>query len=169
LLALSLASGAAMIFLAATLYGVGKTFFWPTTLGVVSEQFPKGGALTLNAMGGVGMLGVGVLGAMLLGNFQDKTIDATLASRDAAIHQQVTVNKRALLGTYHAIDETKVSAADPRARALVKDVQDGSKKIALKQVAVLPVIMLAGYLILLGYFKSRGGYRAVPIGNETRS
>jgi len=46
---------AGMIFLAATCYGLGKSFFWPTTLGVVSEQFPKGGALTLNAIAGVGM------------------------------------------------------------------------------------------------------------------
>ena len=59
LVALSAAQAAVMIILAATLYAVGKTFFWPTTLGVVAEQFPKGGALTLNAMGGVGMLGVG--------------------------------------------------------------------------------------------------------------
>jgi hypothetical protein len=35
------------VFLAATIYGVGKTFFWPTMLGVVSERCPKGGALTL--------------------------------------------------------------------------------------------------------------------------
>jgi fucose permease len=36
-----------MILAAATLYGFGKTFFWPTMLGVAAEQFPKGGALTL--------------------------------------------------------------------------------------------------------------------------
>ena len=35
--------------LAATVYGFGKTFLWPTMLGVVSERFPKGGALTLGA------------------------------------------------------------------------------------------------------------------------
>ena len=33
-----------MLFAAATLYAVGKTFFWPTTLGIVSEQYPRGGA-----------------------------------------------------------------------------------------------------------------------------
>jgi hypothetical protein len=27
-----------MIFVAATLYAVGKSFFWPTMLGVVAEQ-----------------------------------------------------------------------------------------------------------------------------------
>ena len=30
-----------MLFLAATLYGLGKSFFWPTTLGTVSEQYPR--------------------------------------------------------------------------------------------------------------------------------
>lgn len=50
------------LFAAATLYGVGKTFFWPTTLGVVSEQYPKGGALLLNAISGVGMISIGTLG-----------------------------------------------------------------------------------------------------------
>ena len=66
LVLLSKASGIAIL-LAATVYGFGKTFFWPTMLGVVAEQFPKGGALTLNTMGGVGMLAVGVLGSPLLG------------------------------------------------------------------------------------------------------
>ncbi len=28
---------------AATVYGVGKTFLWPTMLGVVAERFPRGG------------------------------------------------------------------------------------------------------------------------------
>ena len=59
---LSTATELNMIFVFATLYGFGKTFFWPTTLGVVSEQCPKGGALTLNAIAGIGMLAVGILG-----------------------------------------------------------------------------------------------------------
>src|SRR5207245_1336730 len=67
LVSLSAATTGVVVFLAATLYGVGKTFFWPTTLGVVSEQFPRGGALTLNAMGGMGMIAVGVLGGPFLG------------------------------------------------------------------------------------------------------
>jgi hypothetical protein len=36
------------IFLMATLYGVGKAIFLAERLGVVSGQFPKGGALTPN-------------------------------------------------------------------------------------------------------------------------
>jgi MFS family permease len=45
-------------FAAATLFGVGKTFFWPVMLGMTAELFPKGGALLLAIMGGTGNLAV---------------------------------------------------------------------------------------------------------------
>jgi MFS family permease len=45
---------------AATTFAVGKTYFWPTMLGVTSEQFPRGGALLISLMGGAGMLSVAV-------------------------------------------------------------------------------------------------------------
>jgi MFS family permease len=56
---------------AATVYGIGKTFYWPTMLGVISERFPKGGALALGFSGGVGMLSAGLLGGPGIGYFQD--------------------------------------------------------------------------------------------------
>jgi hypothetical protein len=59
------------IFAAATIYGIGKTFFWPTMLGVVGERFPKGGALTMGTIGGIGMLSAGLLGAPGIGYKQD--------------------------------------------------------------------------------------------------
>lgn len=48
-------------FAAATIFGIGKTYFWPTMLGITSELFPKGGALLMNLMGGVGMLAIAVV------------------------------------------------------------------------------------------------------------
>src|SRR5207237_7897648 len=60
-----------MCIIAATIYGFGKTYYWPTMLGVVSERFPRGGALTLGAMGGVGMLSAGLLGTPGIGYKQD--------------------------------------------------------------------------------------------------
>ena len=50
------ATTVAMCITAATVYACGKTFLWPTMLAVVSEQFPKGGAITIGAIGGAGML-----------------------------------------------------------------------------------------------------------------
>lgn len=43
---------------AATIFGIGKTFLWPTMIGVTAEQFPRGGALVLSIIGAVGMLSV---------------------------------------------------------------------------------------------------------------
>jgi hypothetical protein len=64
-------SGLWMCLAAVTVYGFGKTFFWPTMLAVVSERFPKGGAVTLGTIGGIGMLSAGFLGGPGIGFKQD--------------------------------------------------------------------------------------------------
>ena len=56
LFSLSNVSTPMQAFAAATIYGIGKTYFWPTMLGVCSELFPKGGALLLAILGGTGNL-----------------------------------------------------------------------------------------------------------------
>jgi hypothetical protein len=62
-------TGAVVALTAATIFGIGKTFLWPTMIGVTSELFPRGGPLLLSLMGGAGMLSVGlvlpVMGAMM--------------------------------------------------------------------------------------------------------
>jgi hypothetical protein len=66
----------AAILIPATIYGVGKTFFWPTMLGVVGERFPKAGALGLGAVGGIGMLSAGMLGGPGIGYTHDVNMSA---------------------------------------------------------------------------------------------
>jgi hypothetical protein len=164
LFALAGATSVAGIFACATIYAVGKTFFWPTMLGVVAEQFPKGGALTLNATGGVGMLGVGVLGAMLMGNFQDRAMDRTLIEQAPAIHRQIMVQKEGLLGTYQAVDETRVKALPAEQQAVVGTVGEQAKRSALRAIVVLPLLMLGFYIGLALWFRFKGGYRPVAAG-----
>jgi fucose permease len=53
-------SSAPVALLAATVFGVGKTFLWPTMIGITAEQFPRGGALLMSLMGGGGFLSVAV-------------------------------------------------------------------------------------------------------------
>lgn len=50
-----------MLFVAATVFAVGVTFFWPTMLGFVAEYLPETGALGLSIMGGAGMLSVSIV------------------------------------------------------------------------------------------------------------
>ncbi len=71
LLGLPAVTTTALWVLAVTVYGVGKTFYWPTMLGVVSERFPKAGALALGLSGGIGMLSAGLLGGPCIGYKQD--------------------------------------------------------------------------------------------------
>src|SRR5204862_5192023 len=55
---LSYATNGLIAFAAATVFGVGITYYWPTMLGVTAERFPKGGALLLGLMGCVGNLAI---------------------------------------------------------------------------------------------------------------
>ena len=82
------ADGAVMCVFAATIYGIGKTFLWPTMLGVVSEQFPKGGAITIGAIGGVGMLSAGLLGGPGIGFLQDNNASAALRESDKDVYER---------------------------------------------------------------------------------
>lgn len=157
---LSKANGVAIL-AAATLYGFGKTFFWPTMLGVVSEQFPKGGALTLNTTGGVGMLAVGVIGAALLGNIQDKETARDLKAENPALFNQVVgETKQSVFGTYLPLDTQKVAALPKEELGMIEGLQVVAKKNALLTVAIFPCIMLACYLALIVYFQTQGGYKA---------
>jgi MFS family permease len=153
-----------MVFLAATCYGFGKTFFWPTTLGVVSEQFPRGGALTLNAIAGVGMISVGVLGNPLLGTIQDHFLDRTLAKQNPALHAKVAGAPQSKFGlTYQPLDNEKIAAVSEAEQAEVTRVHTANNQATLAKVAVLPTGMFLCYVGLLLYFKSRGGYRQVQM------
>lgn len=49
-----------MLYLAAIVFGMGVTFFWPTMLGFVNTYLPETGALGLNLMGGAGMFAVSI-------------------------------------------------------------------------------------------------------------
>ncbi len=153
-----------IILVAATVYGMGKAFFWPTMLGVASEQCPRGGAVVLNCIGGVGMLGLSV-GMVFLGNVQDQNIDKRLLILDDTDHTSLhstylTDEKDSIFGHYRALDQMKLADAPEADKTAVAEVQVLAKKHALMVAAIFPTIMLVSYLGLLIYFRTRGGYRA---------
>ena len=161
-------SSGVMILAAATIYGLGKTFFWPTMLGVVAERFPKGGALTLNITGGLGMIAAGVIGAGILGFIQDSSIEKGIKMYDATnntslSNNYVTVEKTSVFGDYRAIDQQKISAASANELATITSVQQNAKKEALQNIVIFPVIMFISYMALILYFKRKGGYHAVVL------
>ncbi len=161
---LSAASGLVSIFAAATLYGCGKSFFWPTTLGVVSEQTPKGGALTLNAIAGIGMLAVGIVGGPAIGAIQETAAkDAITQSLGADTYQKVSKQANYFLGDYSAVDEAKVAAQPAEAAAKIQQAIDGSRQGSLRTIALFPAVMLLAYLGLIVWFRRKGGYKPITL------
>lgn len=58
LVALSVANSPLMGFLAATIWGVGVCYMWPTMLAAVSERFPRSGSLGMGLIGTAGSLSI---------------------------------------------------------------------------------------------------------------
>jgi hypothetical protein len=160
-----------MLFLAATLYGVGKTFFWPTTLGLVSEQYPRGGALLLNAIAGVGMIAVGTIGSTAIGTLQDNDYNVAVQEAAPELHATLAAKKEGLFSEYEYVDMSKLAEAgvDEGQEKQLKQLESRTKQHVLTRIAVLPAIMCVCYLALIVYFISRGGYKAeVLVGHAAR-
>jgi MFS family permease len=155
------------ILAAATLYGLGKSFFWPTMLGVAAEQFPRGGALTLNTLGGLGMLAVGVLGTPFQGFIQDTQVDRDLKASNPAVYAQVINEpKQSVFGEYRAVDPKKVESLPEGPKGEIIAVQEAAKRNVLVTTAIFPCVMLVCYLGLVLYFRSQGGYKPQIIISE---
>jgi len=166
------------VFLAATIYGVGKTFFWPTMLGVVSERFPKGGALTLGAIGAAGVFSGGLLGTPGIGYVQDYYAADKLTRESPPIYQHyAAVGQKSFLffpsttgldgsktGPVMARPETELTESE---RAVRSAVIFGAR-MSLKWTALVPLVMAVGYLLLILYFKAKGGYQQVHIEGSDR-
>ena len=153
-------TGPAVLFAAATFYGLGKTFFWPTTLGVVSEQYPRGGALMLNAIAGVGMISVGTLGNPAIGAIQDNAITAEVRAVNPALADRVIGSKPGLFGESLSLDPAKRAAlTDQQEITQITEVEHKTKQGTLGKIAILPAVMFVCYLGLIAYFRSRGGYK----------
>lgn len=221
------------LFSAVTVYGVGKTFYWPTMLGVISERFPRGGALALGFSGGVGMLAAGILGGPAIGYKQDyaasrqlkqdapDTYDRYQAEQPSAALPGLPEvagldnGKVGVLDDYITLQKKKEEAqkqgktltSDEMKLQLEKDIellaaqnitseelenrkewwrlkgqpnaeQDYPKiksgqlhggKTALFWTAAVPAAMALGYLLLILYFTTTGGYKAeVLVGQQSQ-
>src|SRR6185503_19819811 len=117
---------------ALAVYAVGKTFFWPTMLAVVSDRFPRTGAVAISIMGGLGMMSAGLVGSPGLGYAKDRFASAELEKANPAVYAQYKVAEPKgwlFFGKVNAIDGKKLGdvqqklavAREELAKAGVKD------------------------------------------------
>jgi MFS family permease len=136
LLALSVANSPVTGLLAATVWGIGVCYMWPTMLAAASERFPRGGALLMGLMGTAGTLSVQFV-LPIMGNIYDRK-KLEVAGGEAAFNA---------LQPGPELDRVLGIAAQTSFRA----------------VAVLPAILLVVFGGIWLYDRSRGGYRATKI------
>jgi MFS family permease len=99
LYALSTIQTAPQAFVAATMFGVGTAYFWPTMLSVTSERFPRGGAFLLALMGGAGNLAIAFV-LPVIGQWYD-TGGAASAFRHVALLPMILTVVFAVLFVYY--------------------------------------------------------------------
>jgi MFS family permease len=156
-----------LLLIAGTIYGIGKTFFWPTMLGVVGERFPRGGAMTMGTIGGIGMLSAGLLGGPGIGFTQDYNAAHYLQTESAEAYEAVKSDSEGkfLVWSATGLDGAKVAelAEDSPYKGAVDKAGLEGGKAALRITAYIPATMAVCYLILIVYFRSKGGYKVVHL------
>ena len=176
----SAAQTVGLAFLALTVYAIGKTFFWPTMLAVVSDRYPQTGAMAISIMGGIGMLSAGLIGGPGLGYAKDRFAAETLQTTNAAAYAEA---KAATPSTFLNLQATAVHAIDGKKLADAKEAVKGNKatqaqkdmvaadqvgdRKTLKADSFIPAAMAVIYLGILLYFRSIGGYKPVHLEGTT--
>ena len=133
LYALSVANSPVTALLAATLWGTGVCYMWPTMLATASERFPRGGALLMGLMGTAGTLSIQFVLPIMGSIFDHKKIE--LAGGTAAF------------------------TAMPPGPELDR-ILGIAAQTSFRDVAVLPAILLLVFGAIWFYDRSRGGFRA---------
>jgi MFS family permease len=144
---LSFAYNAPTAVAAATIYGLGIVYFWPTMLGVTAERFPRGGAFVLGLMGCVGNLAIGVVSPWM-GSIND-TI--TLNNIPADIQNRVVVNR--------VVEPDKVKELPAEQQQVVADAQAMGAKWSFRYVSALPLALVFIFGAIALSDKARGGYK----------
>jgi hypothetical protein len=118
--------------LAATVWGTGVCYMWPTMLATASERFPRGGALLIGLMGTAGTLSSFFV-LPILGRVYDST-KLRVAGGESAF--------RMLSGS------------------ALENVQNIAARTSFRTVAICPAVLLLVFGAVWFYDRSRGGYKA---------
>jgi MFS family permease len=136
LVALSFANSPVTGLLAATIWGTGVCFMWPTMLATASERFPRGGALLMGLMGTAGTLSVRFVLPQMGAIFDTKKLE--VAGGEAAFKA---------LQPGPELDRILGLAA----------------QTSFRDVAILPAVLLIVFGGIWMYDRSKGGFKATKI------
>ncbi len=185
---LSYANNGVTAFAAATVFGLGITYYWPTMLGVTAERFPKGGALLLGLMGCVGNLAISQVTPLMGAVFDSYTVynlpadlrGTTVPTPDGP---QPLVKTEKIPGwvppevarriypaggdklnpaAREALEPKPGQEPSPEARA-VMDAETKGAAWSFRWTTVLPCVLIVIFGLIALVDKLRGGYRQVHL------
>jgi hypothetical protein len=145
LVLLSVANSQVTGLLAATVWGTGVCYMWPTMLAAASERFPRGGALLMGLMGTAGTLSIYYVLPQMGKVFDSVKIRA--AGGPEAFN----------------LLSNQARAGDGLAVSKLNDVLALASQTSFRYVAILPAILLLVFGAVWLYDKSKGGYKPVKI------
>jgi len=117
--------------LAATVWGTGVCYMWPTMLGATSERFPRGGALLMGLMGTGGTLSI-----------------YFVLPQMGKIFDQAKIAEAGGAQAFAALSGDKLN-----------DVLVFASQRSFRIVAILPAILLAVFGAIWLRDRAKGGYR----------
>jgi MFS family permease len=121
---------------AATVWGTGVCYMWPTMLATASERFPRGGALLMGLMGTAGMLSIQFVLPMMGRVFDSKKVEFA-GGQDAF--------------------------AALRAGPELERVLGMAAQVSFRYVAALPAVLLIVFGAIWAYDRAKGGFKATTI------
>jgi fucose permease len=133
LYALSMANSPVTALLAATVWGTGVCYMWPTMLATASERFPRGGALLMGLMGTAGTLSIQFVLPLMGSIFDNKKLELTGGA-----------------------EAFKALPPGPE----LDRVLGIAAQTSFRDVAALPAILLIVFAAIWFYDRSKGGFRA---------
>jgi MFS family permease len=154
LYALSFAYDFTTAIAAATVFGLGIAYFWPTMLGVTAERFPRGGAFLLGLMGFVGNMAIFMVQPWM-GQINDQI---TIGALPQELQNQIVVEG--------AVDPGKLKSLPPEQQTTVTEAQKEGAKWSFRYVSVLPMILIIIFGGIAVTDRARGGYKPQTLGKD---
>ena len=129
---ISIGDSVPFMFFAATVYALGKTFLWPTMLGVVGERFPQSATLAMALLGCVGMLSAGYLGGPGIGYKQDYFASQYIQANHAETFERVKApneNGFLVFPKITGIDGAKAGMISDMGKGMMSEVEIAGDRI----------------------------------------
>jgi len=128
----SIGTNVYFMFFAATVYALGKTFLWPTMLGVVGERFPQSATVAMALMGFAGMVSAGALGGPGIGYKQDYFASQYIQANAPETFERVKApgtNSFLMFPEIVGIDGSKAGMIGDGGAAINSDVEIAGERI----------------------------------------